>query len=108
MSKIARRYEIYLPVRYNDGTEIESEKFDQMERELVERFGGVTSVQRQFPLQGIWKEEQQIYLDLIVIFTVLDLSGTAVHDFFIPYKEELKHRFKQEEILITMHELTVL
>jgi hypothetical protein len=52
MPRIVRRYEIYLPLLYNDGTPIEPEKFDYVERELVERFGGVTSVQRQFPLRG--------------------------------------------------------
>ena len=108
MSKTARRYEIYLPVLYNDGREIEPEKFDQVERELVERFGGVTSVQRSFPLRGLWKGQQKTYLDLIVVFTVLDLSGADVQDFFASYKEELKSRFCQEDVLITMHELTVL
>jgi hypothetical protein len=40
--------------------------------------------------------------------TVLDLSGVEVEHFFTPYKEELKTRFHQEEVLITMHELTIL
>jgi len=50
MPRTARRYEIYLPVFYNDGSEVEPEELLQVERELVERFGGVTSMQRQFPL----------------------------------------------------------
>ena len=108
MSKVAKRYEIYLPVRYNDGTEIEPEKFERVERELVERFGGVTSVQRQFPLRGVWKGEKQTYLDLVVIFTVIDLSGADVGEFFTSYKEKLKSSFRQEEVLITVHELMVL
>jgi hypothetical protein len=40
MPRVARRYEIYLPVHYNDGTPVEVEKFDRVERELVARFGG--------------------------------------------------------------------
>jgi hypothetical protein len=43
-----------------------------------------------------------------VIFTVLDLTGADVEHFFTPYKEELKARFRQEEVLITMQELTIL
>ena len=77
MPRVVRRYEIYLPLLYNDGTPIEPEKFDQVERELVEQFGGVTTVQRQFPLRGVWRGERQTYLDLIVVFTVLDLSGSS-------------------------------
>jgi hypothetical protein len=41
-------------------------------------------VQRQFPLRGIWRGEHQTYLDLIVVFTVLDLSGVEVEHFFTP------------------------
>jgi hypothetical protein len=59
MPRVVRRYEIYLPLFYNDGTSIEPEKFDQVERELVEQFGGVTTVQRQFPLRGVWRGEHQ-------------------------------------------------
>ncbi len=108
MPRVVRRYEIYLPLFYNDGTPVEPEKFDQVERELVEQFGRVTTVQRQFPLRGVWQREHQTYLDLIVVFTVLDLSGVDVEHFFTPYKEALKTRFHQGEVLIPMHELTVL
>jgi hypothetical protein len=37
-----KRYEILLPLTYNDGAEIEPEKFDQTAEELSDRFGGVT------------------------------------------------------------------
>lgn len=36
------RYEILLPLRYNDGTPVESEKFQQTKEELLERFQGLT------------------------------------------------------------------
>jgi len=36
------RYEILLPLKYNDGTPVEPEKFQQTRRELVERFGALT------------------------------------------------------------------
>ncbi|MBS4028114.1 MAG: hypothetical protein KGZ58_05680 [Ignavibacteriales bacterium] len=108
MPSIAKQYEIYLPILYNDGTEIETGKFDTIEQELVEQFGGVTAMQRQFPLKGMWKGERQTYLDKIVVFTVVDFRGSVGQDFFTHYKEELKQRFQQEEILITAHDLTVI
>ena len=70
MPRVARRYEIYLPLFSNDGTPIEPEKFDQVERELVEQFGGVTTVQRQFPLRGVWRGEHQTYLDLMIVLVL--------------------------------------
>ena len=39
-----KRYEILLPLNYNDGSLIEPEKFDETAEELCERFGGETEV----------------------------------------------------------------
>jgi hypothetical protein len=46
------RYEILLPLKYNDGTPIEDEKLRITRRELVKRFGGITVEPRGF--LGIW------------------------------------------------------
>ncbi len=108
MPRLVRRYDIYLPVHYNGGAPVEAEKFDQVERELVSRFGGLTSVQRQIPLRGTWRGEQQTYLDLVVVLSVIDLSGEDPGAFFASFKQTLRERFRQEEVLITMQELTVL
>ena len=37
------RYEILLPLQYNDGTPVEPEKFQETRRELVRRFGALTT-----------------------------------------------------------------
>jgi hypothetical protein len=34
-----KKYEIYLPLKYNDGTEIEAEKIKQIREELIAVFG---------------------------------------------------------------------
>jgi len=39
---------------------------------LLSRFGGVTSVQRQFPLQGVWRSGTDVYHDRGVVFSVMD------------------------------------
>ncbi len=36
------RYEILLPLKYNDGSPIEAEKFQATRRELVAQFGALT------------------------------------------------------------------
>ena len=55
MPRPIRGIDIYLPLDYNDGRPIEESKYLALQQELLERFGGVTSVQRQFPLQGLWQ-----------------------------------------------------
>jgi len=62
-SKAAKRYDIYLPIRHNDGTEIEIEKYEQVENELLDQFGGVTSVRRENPLKGLWRSEERTYYE---------------------------------------------
>jgi hypothetical protein len=47
-----RSIDVYLPLDYNDGRPIEESKYIRLQAELLKRFGGVTSTQRQFPLQG--------------------------------------------------------
>jgi hypothetical protein len=52
MAKTARRYDIYLPITFNDDRPIPDELFDAVERRLITQFGGVTAQQRDFPLRG--------------------------------------------------------
>lgn len=54
-----KKYDIYLPLRYNDGRQIENEKFDQVDDVLYERFGGLTAVLREFPLLTLNLPNQQ-------------------------------------------------
>src|SRR5689334_12715910 len=37
-----KKYEIYLPLKYNDGTEVEPEKLKQIRERLVAVFGAIT------------------------------------------------------------------
>ena len=109
LPKQARRYDIYLPLLYNNGTDIEEEKFVQVQRELFRKFGGLTSIKREFPLRGIWGNETTVYEDEIIILTAIDFSGNLeeTEQFITEYKEMLKIRFEQEEILITGQDLTI-
>ena len=109
MPRQARRYDIYLPLLYNNGTGIEEEKFVQVQRELFRKFGGLTSIKREFPLRGIWGHETTVYEDEIIILTVVDFSDNVeeTEQFITDYKEILKIRFEQEEIFITGQDLVI-
>src|SRR5205807_2429950 len=72
MAKPIRGIEIFLPLEYNDGEPIPASKFMALEDELLERFGGVTCMQRQFPLRGVWHSGTEVYYDQVVVFTAMD------------------------------------
>jgi hypothetical protein len=103
-----RGIEIYLPLDYNDGRAIPESKYVRLQVELLKRFGGVTSTQRQFPLQGLWQAADQVYQDRVVVFGVMDfraVPSVQVVRYLERLKSRLKRRFAQLEILITVQEL---
>jgi len=111
MPQLARKYDIYLPLRYNDGRMIPEEYYRQVEFELVERFGGVTMIEQQNPLRGVWKFQNQRFVDEIIAVTVLDFGyseGSQSEQFFIEYKEQLKKFFEQLDILIIAQVVTII
>lgn len=108
MAKPIRSIDVYLPLDYNDGRPVAESKFISLQQELLIRFGGVTSVQRQFPLQGVWQSGEQTFHDRVVVFTVMDFRAKSQLEslrYLEKLKERLKKKFDQLEILITVTEL---
>jgi hypothetical protein len=103
-----RRVEIYLPLEYNDGRPIADAKYLGLQKELRARFGGVTSTQRQFPLQGAWHSGTDIYEERVVVFTMMDFreqDESELLRYLQRLKKRLKRKFNQLDILITVQEL---
>jgi len=108
MARPIRSIELYLPLDYNDGRAIPVSKYVSLQQELLNRFGGVTSVQRQFPLQGVWQAGTDSYHDRVVIFSVMDFRQEPQLEclrYLERLKGRLKKKFDQLEILITVADL---
>jgi hypothetical protein len=100
------RYEILLPLKYNDGTLVESEKFQQTRRELVQRFGALTMEVQ--PISGGWIYGGQEHHDDLIRF-IVDTEASASNDaFFAELKTVLKDRFRQIDIWITAQPIRIL
>jgi hypothetical protein len=99
-----KRFEILLPLTYNDGTEIQAEKFDQTAEELCERFGGIS--EDTVPVIGTWKYGGTRYRDTLFRIRV-DTTDRAALAFFKAHKDIWKERFQQLDIWITVHEIDV-
>src|SRR5262245_59826465 len=95
MARPIRSIEIYLPLDYNDGRPIPESKYVSLQQQLLDRFGGVTSVQRQFPLQGAWQSGAHVYRDRVVVFSVMDFREGSQLD-CLRYLEKLKGRLKKK------------
>ncbi len=92
-------------MNYNDGTDIEPEKFDQTAEELSDRFGGVT--QDTVPITGTWKYGGARYRDSLLRIRV-DTVDPRAEGFLREYKDVLKKRFRQIDIWITAHEIEII
>ena len=96
--------QILLPLRDNEGEAFPRADFTRVRAELVERFGGVTA-HLQAPAQGVWKDEQEgkIERDEIVVIEVM--ADALEREWWRSYREELRGRFRQEELVVRAMEM---
>ena len=103
-----RKYEIYLPLKYNDGKEIEAEKIKQIKEELIGMFGAITVSSRSSPYQGTWKYGGVEYIDDIIKIEIVTSGDRVTKKFLKDFKERLKVSLRQVDILITTHGIQVI
>lgn len=101
-----RRYEILVPLRFNDGQLVPESLLVATFTELRAQFGAASWETQ--TLRGAWEHEGTVYQDNLARFFV-DVPDRPEHrDFFRRFKETLKLRFQQIDIWITSHPLDVI
>jgi hypothetical protein len=103
-----RRYEVTLPLRFNDGLPVPRDLLHRTSEELRERFRAVSfETQR---IIGSWTDEASGTVDRDEnVRVVVDAPDLPEHrEFFVGYKATLKERFRQSEIWLTSTPLEVL
>ena len=102
----ATRYEILLPLKYNDGSSVEPERLLQTKQDLVQKFGALTV--DPYPVQGLWTHQGTSYQDALLRYTVdVEEDTAAVQVFFGEFKEILKSRFRQLDVWIVAYPIRV-
>jgi hypothetical protein len=97
----SRRYEILLPLRFNDGQSVPDALISDTLIDLEDHFGSV-SWETQV-IRGRWRHEEDLYSDDLMR-VVIDVEDLPEHrQFFQDFKERLKSRFRQIEIYMTTH-----
>ena len=84
MSRMVRRFEVLLPLRFNDGSPVPDAAVADTLIELEEQFGAVSCETQ--TIRGRWRSEGQTYRDdLIRVFVdVPDVPENR--EFFVAYK----------------------
>src|SRR5437879_8851822 len=93
MSGSFRRFEILLPLRFNDGKPVPDELVAETLTDLEQQFGAVSSESQ--VIRGIWHSQGQVFRDesARVFVDVLDLPENR--QFFVEYKDRLKLRSEE-------------
>ncbi len=106
MSSTLRRFEILLPLRFNDGQPVPDELVGQTLLELRQQFNAVSAETQ--VIRGQWQHQGEVFRDelLRVFVDVADTSDNRA--FFVSYKEQLKTRFQQLDIWMTAYPVEVI
>ncbi len=106
MSRMVRRFEILLPLRFNDGTPVPDVAIADTLLELEQRFNAVSCETQ--TIRGQWRHAVLSYRDdLIRVF--VDLADEPEsRTYFVECKERLKERFQQLDIWMTTYLIEVL
>jgi hypothetical protein len=94
-----RKYEIHLPLSYEDGKPIERAKIKRACDELVTAFGSFA-----VPRQRAWKYDGVGYVEIMRI-EILTAEDKVPKKLLKDFKERLKDSFRQTDILITTHRI---
>jgi hypothetical protein len=106
MSKPYRRFEILLPLLFNDGRPVPENLIADTLIELEQRFGAISSETQ--TIHGRWRHEGIAYRDDLMRVFVDIPDAPEVRQFFAEYKEILKVRFAQLDIWMTTYPIEVL
>lgn len=100
------RFEILLPLFYNDGRMIEGQKFVETDDELVATFGATST--DTVVVRGHWMYQSTIFEDRLIRVRV-DVEDVPENwQKMRDTKEVLKRRFEQIDIWISAHRVEIL
>ena len=105
MSSRWRRFEVLLPLRFNDGRDVPGEWMAEAVLEIVAHFGAASyETQR---VEGHWRHSGILYRDDLVR-VVVDVPDSARHrQWMRQFKERWKVRLEQVELWMVSYRIEV-
>ena len=105
MSSRWRRFEVLLPLRFNDGREISGEWIAEAVLEIVEHFGAASyETQR---VEGHWRHSGILYRDDLVRIVVDVPDSPRNRQWMKQFKERWKVRLEQLELWMVSYRIEV-
>ncbi len=96
MTNSWRRYEVLIPLQFNDGRDIPPEWLAEAVLEVVEHFGAASYETQK--VEGHWRQGGVIYRDNLVRVVVDVPDSDTNRDWMKQFKSKWKTRFEQLEL----------
>jgi len=103
---MVRRFEVLLPLRFNDGTPVPDAAVADTVIELEGHFGAVSCETQ--TILGRWRADGQSYRDDLIRVFVDAPDTPESRAYFVAAKELFKARFQQLDIWLTTYLIEVL
>jgi hypothetical protein len=105
MSSKWRRFEVLLPLQFNDGRDVPTEWLADAVLEIVDRFGAASYETQK--LEGHWRQGGIVYRDNLVrlIVDVPDLARNR--QWMKQFKARWKARLEQLELWVVSHPIEI-
>lgn len=105
MKSKSRRYEVLLPVRFNDGRDVPEELLGEAVNEIVHQFNAAT-FHRQ-TVEGHWRHDEVLFRDDLAI-VVIDVPDTSKNRKWMKdFKSRWKKRLDQLEIWMVSYPIEI-
>jgi hypothetical protein len=96
-----QEFEIYLPTKHNDGTDVDPAEIARIKATLSKAFGGYTHLNQRS--EGAWRMGGVTFRDEVTIVRVLD-DGTSGFD-MDAFRRELERSLQQDRVLIVARDV---
>jgi hypothetical protein len=105
MSSRWRRYEVLLPLQFNDGRDVPPEWLSDAVFEVVDKFGAAGYETQK--VEGHWRQAGVTYRDNLVKL-VIDVPDTAVNRKWMKrFKQRWKTKLDQLELWVVSYVITI-
>lgn len=105
MSSKLRRFEILLPLQFNDGREVPPDWLAEAVLEIVENFGAASYETQK--VEGHWRHQGILYRDNLVKIVIDAPDEEANREWMREYKARWKQKLEQLELWLVSYTIDV-
>jgi len=105
MSNKLRRFEILLPLQFNDGRDIPDDWLAEAVLEIVEHFGAASYEPQK--VEGHWRHQGVLYRDNLVKIIIDAADEESNREWMREYKVHWKEKLEQLELWLVSYTIDV-